>query len=172
MSTVGHIFRKIRLTPSPSTSGEVRHLYESFRRIGNIESFYLPKDPRGLAKFHNEVHILWNISNTSSLDPFTPYQPPKDAAYIESLKTRLSAHLHRIVAVPRYQLVHKNLDYLEGKSSIEFRYQTTSKDKFTVSQSHVRQPFCLLDVEDKNVAKRIKKSLRFNFEKFTKIDVL
>lgn len=164
-----HIAAKIRLTPAPSSASELHYIYNSFSRLGIIESF---KVNRPELAFSNEIRLLLNLGGSSKLDPLQLYHKPNQQEISDKMAL-MTKYLSTIVALPRYQYIKNNEAYLDGKIGIDFKYNIVNgTPDFIVSPSTIQQPFCLIEENDLSVIKRVKKDMRYNFEVFTKLDIM
>lgn len=188
MKTSSTIFKKIWITPSPTSMQEVHYLYNNLRRIAPIESFSLKKHDVG---YRNELRLTFNLLSQNSLDPFKfrhgvePNENEHDSGYLDSLRARTEEYLHRIIAIPRFQFIHNDTQYLEGHSQIAMNYKLVNEglkysQRFEINDCNIDSPFCLINMTnvsgDSTSLRRdirvIKRDIRFNFERFMKVNVI
>lgn len=171
--------KKIWLTPSPSTMAEIQYLYTNLRRIGPIESFRIKPHDLG---YDNQLWVTYNLSSRYSLNPFEKIEEQEDdEQQLKALKARTNDYLRKIIAIPKYQFVHNDQQYLNGNSRIKLNHRLINQglkyhSRFEITDSTISSPFCLINLTNpipgENVDNGlgiIKRDIRFNFERFTKL---
>lgn len=174
--------KKAYLTPSPSTMQEIQYIYRNLLRIAPIQSFVIDKKPIG---YDNMLHVTFNLSRAQSVDPFE--EPGEDSSHLPAIRSQISQYLNRIVAIPKFQYIDNDNQYLEGKSQVPFNHKLAKGalrylGTYTVTKSTVASPFCLIEPGQfqpgqnqpgqmqPEVLSKLKKDIRCNFETFTKVD--
>ncbi|CAH6720533.1 hypothetical protein CLIB1444_04S02234 [[Candida] jaroonii] len=165
-----HILLNLRLNPAPTNARELDFIFESFNRLGSIEMF---KTPPPSVNYSQNVEMIIS-SDKSVLNPFETEKPgpeAKDKAII------LRDFFARMVALPRFQYIENDESFFNGSKYVQFNHSLNNRgkmfeNKFTISDSRINQPFCLIKSEQELDFRRLKHCLRFNFEKFTLIDIV
>lgn len=185
-----HIFVKIRMSPSPTTTKEVFHLYQNFKKLGgSLEYFEISRGKNGLNTYSNEVSLIYNPSSQlSQLDPFngTNKNMKETTAELLALRTKLTDTIHSICAIPRYSYVENDEQYVKGEIEIPYKFRLNRDGlkydkRYSISTSTVNNQFCFispaptLENDDKNIMNdsiitNFKSHMRHNFQKFHKFD--
>lgn len=172
-----YIKSRLRLTPAPSTSREVWYIYECFKKLGVVSSFYLEEGNKGLNQYGNHLTVMISLDG-DELDPFSSDNGSTNTstAVLAGTKARSKAYLNRVLALPRLQYVEKYPKFFLGERSISFKYQLKGAASkhwgVEITESNVNNPFCVIQSDDMTVVNEFKRGVRFNFEKFTKIEVM
>lgn len=172
----GHVLAIIHLTPAPSTADEVRYLYKCVQRIAAVDFFHIRRDSVN-DSYGNILKVAFDTYNRKGMDPFVelsvePFVDP----VTETTKQDIVTTLQQICSVPRFQFIDNDQRYVNNEVEIPFNYKLTPQglryeNKFTISSSTYKQPFTMITPRDRSVSD-FKSQIRFNFEKFTKFDMI
>lgn len=184
----GHVLAIIHLTPAPSTADEVRYLYKCIQRIAAVDFFHIRRDSVN-DTYGNILKVAFDTYNRKgmdlfvdpfvelSVDPFVELSvEPASNTSPETTKQDIITTLQQICSVPRFQFIDNDQRYVNNEVEIPFNYKLTPKglryeNKFTISSSTYKQPFTMITPRDRSVSD-FKSQIRFNFEKFTKLDMI
>lgn len=186
-----HVSAKINLSPVPTTSKEVDHIYRNLKRLGNIEYFVMQRDKTRFNLYGSKLHVVFNPCNTQSLiaSQFKSFSsvetsmdtPASRERWKEILQNKndLITNLNRIIALPRFSYVAGDKDYWKGKVKVSFNYKLSKEGlkydkKFTLCPSIVPDEFISVsDTEiDTEELKDFRRKIRHNFQKFHKFESL
>lgn len=172
-----HILAHFRISPSPSSPAEVQHLYDNFKKLGNLEYFRVPR-VGSVGRFSSHCMVLFNPALDKSL--VTPFTVP-DQQIMVPKSDSFTQKLQSLIAIPRYSYIEKDQSYLANKSYIPFKYSMTKAGldldkRYEISNSKYIDQFCYV-LPNPSATERLlreadllkfRREVRHNFQKFHK----
>ncbi|CAH2353443.1 hypothetical protein CLIB1423_10S05116 [[Candida] railenensis] len=172
-----HILAHFRISPSPSSPAEVQHLFDNFKKIGNLEYFRVPRVGTA-GRFSSHCFVLFNPVLERSL--VTPFTIP-DQEVLVPKSNSFTQRLQSLIAIPRYSYIENDQSYLANKSYIPFKYSMSKAGldldkKYDISNSKYIDQFCYVSPNPSATEQllreaelsKFRREVRHNFQKFHK----